>query len=441
MQSPRALAINCNSVSIQNQELCNQIIASNITLYEQELLISNLDYNSTYFPDHNYIFLRNTALSFGVPPIGINFYQSTYIQNAWFSIMALMPSVFYNNTLYCSQNTQILSASNYNLIIPPTYQSGSYPSTSNGDCRRTYNLLSNNSQTNVFVNSIYQASGSLTDLTIYNRSSIFAQNTINVSVQIDHHNWDTYCCKYDDGECTKYCHQCVFSWTQIDKDSLTINDSLNVTYYEANLYGSVISKDKYLDTQELEINFSNSIEVDFNGSSYKSYEYLYELNYSKAPYYLATLTAKKQITQRINNLVKEGSRLFVSNQTSCTIHAFDFFNNLYANCDLSFEPFVYSISSDKFYYYHGKEIHVFVEPSNFSVNLTYGNSSEYGSNVTFIAQKNENKITAIYDNKKKDIFILVYEPSKIILLWRLLILGLAIYLVYLFAKKKARSLS
>ncbi len=440
MQSPRALALNCNSISIQNQELCTQIIASNITLYEQELLISNLDYNSTYFPDHNYIFLRNTALLFGISPIGINLYQSTYIQNAWFSIMALMPSIFYNNSLYCPQNPQLLSASNYDVIIPPTYQSGYYPSTNNGDCRRTYNLISNTSETNVFVNSIYQANGSLADLTINNNSSIFAQNTINVSVQVDHHNWNTYCCEYDDGECMKYCHQCVFSWTQIDKDSLIINDSLDVTRYNSNLYGVVNLKDKYLDTQELEINFSNSIDVEFNESSYEYYEYIYELNYSKSPYYLATLTAKKQITQRINNLVNEGSKLFVSNQTSCTIHAFDFFNNFYANCDLSFEPFIYSISSDKFYYHPGEEIHVFVEPSNFSVNLTYGNSSDYGFNATFIAKKNENKITAIYDNKKKDIFILVYEPSKIILLWRLLILGIFIYFVYLFAKNKARSL-
>lgn len=441
VQSPGVLALDCEGISQENLHICEEILNSNLTIQEKEILISNLEYTSTYYPDHNYVFLRNNLIEADNPSFDIEEYQGTYIRNAWVSIFAAMPSIIYNNSLFVPERTQIFTGFHYDLAVPFNYQSSGYPEESGGDCRRDYTLVNNISENRVYVNGLYQGSGRLTEVLLNQNSNISAVYDINADVQINHHEWTRYCCRHRNGRCVRYCHRCDFSWQEIDNDRLVLSDSITVQLYQNNLTGSLGVINHYGETTILQPNFSNSIEILFNSSSYKFYQNYFEINYSKAPYYVATLKARDYNQERIFNILRDEENLVVQDTSQCRIRSFDFFEELNTNCDLSYEDFSFTIDTNKFYYSSGEDIEVIVNPSNITPIITYGNVSLMGNNVSFNATFGINKIEAFYDGKRVEKLIAVYKKSEVFLVWKIFLLILVAYLFYRIMKKKIRRIA
>ena len=433
----QVLALSCDAISTQNKQICQNILNSEVSLIEKEALITNLEYANPYSPDHTYIFLRNSNIQFQNPPDNIRTSDSIFIKNAWVSIFGVMPSVIYNKTLLCPSKTKVLTGFNYQISLPSEYHSSGYPSTSAGDCRRTYTLVGNSAENRIFVNGVYQGSGSLVDVQIPFSTTINAHYRITSQARVEHYEWDKYCCRTRRGKCIQYCYNCKFSNSEVQTDNLLLHDTLPVKLYSNTLTGTMQVTDKYESTTRFQTNFSNAIEILFNNSAYNFYDYTYTVNYSKLPYYFATLQATGYRQEKLSNVLKEGNGFVVKNIQGCKIHAFDFFTILDTNCDLAYDESPFSLKTDLFYYKIGDSINVSLIPlANY--NVSYGNQTSVGSNVTFNAESGTNKIHADLNGISQEHFIFVYDQSKISLVIKIILFFLLIYIFYKVMKKIVR---
>jgi len=441
LQAPLLLALDCNSVSQPNYNTCMGILNTNLTDAEKSLLISNLDYSSKFYPDHSFIYQRNTLISTPNPSSGTYVYNGQYVRNAWVSLLVAMPSIIYNNALYVPNKTTALTSYSYQVSVPSNYYSSGYPSTSSGDCKRIYTLTQNTQDNSVYVNGNYQGSGKLVSCSINQGSEIKSVYSIFVGVDIDHYSWNRYCCRRSNtGRCTKYCYDCNYNYQQHTQDNPTLLDSLNVKYSKSNLFADVKSINSY-DSTKFALNYSNSIKLTFQNSEYNFYQYVYSINYSKYPYYFYTLKADDYKQESSTNIFRDGNDFIIKNTNNCTIKAFDWFYTIQKSCILDNSSTAISISTDKLSYFEGEDIIVSILPSNVVVSLNYNNQTVYAlGSYTFKANVSDNQILANYKASRADKIIFVSDGSKFALALKLIWLFLFIRLMYKLLRKYWRRL-
>lgn len=434
--APSVLAINCNGISQANYNTCMEIINSNITDMEKSLIISNLDYSEKFYPEHSFIYDKNTNLQISSAPDGVQYYNGIFVKNAWMSIFTTMPSVLYNNSLYVPAQTKVQTGFNYQIQTPSNYYSSGYPSTSQGDCKRIYTQTRNDAENKVYVNNNYQGSGKLVDVNINQDSQIKANYIINVAYSIDHYYWQRYCSRYSNGYCVRHSYRCAYDYNEIKSDSIPITDYLNVKSYNNSLTGDVRTILSYSESTKIEPNYSNSIELSFQDSYFKKYEFVYDVNYSKAPYYVYTLTAKNYKEEQISNILKDGNALIIKNANNCSIKGWDFFNTIQKSCFIGYNPIDFSVDTDRLTYIVNETINVSVYPQNISVNLTYGSQSKIvKGNSTFIAESLKNKVQATYGNFEAEKIIFVQDSDKFAIIRNLSFFGLLNYIIYAVLRK------
>jgi hypothetical protein len=436
VQSPLVLAITCNLVSPANYNQCIEILNSGIAENESELLISNLEYSNRFFPDHEYIFDRNSNSDVTNAPVGVKTYDKEFIKSAWADIFALMPSVIYKEVLYVPENTSILTGYNSNIKIPENYYSSNYPQTSQGDCKRIYSLNKNEAENRVYVNEDYFGDGDFVDLSIKKDSEISIEYYINVEVEIKHYSWVRYCSsRKSDGSCRKYSEKCSYFNTETKKEDINIKDSVKVNLYKNALIADIDPVNSYNGATKLKLNYSDSITVSFNDSAYLFNKYIYSINYSKAPYYVNTLKAENYNQEKLSNLFKEGDSIIVKNTDNCKIKSFDFFNVVEKNCNSETENIDFFIKTDKLKYDKGENIHVSIFPNNISIKISYGGDTRIALGYAdFTADYHNNLIIAEYNVLNADKVIFVGDKNKLIIIWNLIIFTFLNYFLYVLLK-------
>lgn len=423
VQTPFILAIECTQSDVEIRNTCKEILNLNLTLQEKEALISNLEYTSKFFPSHEYVYQKNSNINILNPPNGIETINSIYIKDAWQDIFTLMPSVLYNNSLYVPSQTKVLTGFNYRLDIPSDYYNSR--KRQGRECRRTYTLEENNAINRDYVNNQYQGSGSLVNININSNSEIKSVYDITVRVKIKHYEWDYE----DDG------WDCEYDHTEYQNDNIQLIDKIQVKYYKNNLFADLDFLDS-VSSNKLKPNFSNSVEINFKDSEYNFYEFLYDINYSKEPYYVYTLRATDYNQESIKNLFKQDSNLIVNNIENCKIKAFDFFNVLEKSCTFNLENINFYIKTDKFKYKPNETIKVDITPKDILVNLTYGDQSQLAkNNANFTANKEYNKITASYKTLKSEKLIFLEDASRTKLVIKVVIFVLLNYILYRVLRK------
>jgi len=435
VQTPFIFSLDCNSISSANYNTCINILNSNLTSQEKEVLISNLDYNNKFFPDHDYIFQRNINIKIINPPTGVKTYNRQFVKDAWLNIFTTMPSIVYNDNLYVPDKTKVLSAFNYKTTTPQNYYSSYYPQTNQGDCKRIYTLIQNYSENRIYVNNVYQGSGKLVEINVSSDSEIKAQYQINVGYNIDHYRWERYCAYRRNGKCV-YSYRCSFNYNEIQQDSINIQDTLKVKHYSSNLIGEIKTIDSYSGSNRIRANYSDSFYLNFNDSYFKYNKFTYDVNYSKDPYYVYTLRAYDYNQGISNNLLKNGNDLIVKNTNGCKIKVFDFFKVIDKNCTSQNSNISIYVETDKLTYDPNETIQVYVYPSNISVNLSYGNQSKIAKgNSSFIADLQNNKVSADLSDYHSEKIIFVEDKEKTNTIFSLSIFGILNYFFY-FALKK-----
>jgi hypothetical protein len=436
VQIPFIYSIECSQVSQANYNTCLQIKNMSLNDSDKDLIISNLDYSNKFSPDHQYVYDRNTNLVINDPPANVSKQQGIFVKNFWMNIFTVMPSVLYNNSSYVPNQTKIFTGYNYNFISPVNYVSPSYPNTNNGDCQRTYTLTKNLTENKVFVNNLYQGSGKLVRINILNDSEIRSIFTINVSYSIAHYSWQRYCSRTRKGICIQYSYRCQSSSNEIQQDNLQAVDSIRVRYYNNSLFANISTLSSYSGNTKFGLNFSNSVKTTFKDSSYTFNEFVYSINYSKAPYYVLTLRAEDYKQEQITNLFKQGNSLIVKNTNNCTLGASDFFYSFNKLCYGEQKQINFSINTDKLRYLLNDTIIVYIYPQNISVNITYGNQSKIAiGNTSFHTESLQNKITAFNESSSAERIIYVQEQDRFGIIFNFSIFGILNYALYAILRK------
>lgn len=431
---------NCKSIALPNQEECKSILALNITNEERALLISNLEYNNKFFPDHEYIFQKNSEIEINGAPQGTPIKNGIFIKNAWMSIFSVMPSILYKDNLYVPDNAEVLSGFNYELAIPSNYYGPGYPSTNSGDCKRIYSLIEDNAENKIYVDNNYQGEGDLVKVAISKDSEIKALYDIHAEVNIKHYKWNKYCSSRDkNGSCRRYSYRCSFSYEEIKKESIQTTDSVTVKHYKNNLFADIKILDSYNSAIKLLANYSNSIILEFSKSDYRFNEFVYSINYSKPPYYFLTLKADDYKEEVLNNLIKTGDEIIVSTFNDCNIKAYDFFNVLEKTCNSEYENVDFYIKTDRLKYGFNEKIKVDIYPKNVTALLKYGNEEkEATGSATFNAKFFQNKITAYYKGHSSEKVIFISNKERFLIVWNLIIFAILNYLFYKVIKNYRR---
>jgi len=432
VQVPFIFSLNCDAVSSQNKDLCNTIIQmSNLTDEDKLLLISNLDYSNNLFPDYSMISTHNNGLVLSSAPQGVPITSKTYIKNAWASIFTLMPSVLYNNSLYSPADSEVLTGFNYTLEIPSDYSSPGYPTTNGGDCRRIYTILQNTAKNNIYVNNIFFGEGRKVRITLNNDSKIVSNYSILFNIKIDHTKWRSYCCKRRNGICTKTCRACDSTSSETKQESVSILTEKNVKYYPNNLFADIVDLKQNVNSNEIRLNYSDSVSFNLKSSSFEFDKYSYSINSTFYPYNVYTISARDLKQTKLDNLYYTNKYLSVKDISNCVLKGYDFFNKIEKNCSLTNSKINLTIKTNQTFYELGNKINVTILPKDIYVNLTYANISYFVKNEVLLNTNQEyNKITAFYNGESTQKIIFIYDNSRILLVWKLTLFFLALVLIY-----------
>jgi hypothetical protein len=443
LQSPLVLAISCEFISSANYNTCLEILKSNLSDYEKEALISNLEYNNKFFPDHEFVFNLNNNIVIKSAPEGVEVINKDFIRNAWVDIFAIMPSVLYNESLFVSEKASVFTGFNYEVNLPSNYDSSSYPKTKNGDCKTQYFLEEERTEINIYVQNKYFGNGDFIDVLISSDSEIKAELNILIDVNIRHYVWNRYCSsRRADGSCRRYSESCDYKNTENKIEKLKIFDSLFVKRDNNILSANVFPVSAYSGTTTLKIESLDSVEVKFESSEYAFYKYVYSIEYSKPPYYISTLKAQNYNQEKLSNLFKNGENLVVTNPKNCKIKTFDFFKIIEKSCEEVGGNIEFFIKTDKLKYKEGEEIKINIYPADISVEISYaGEKKKVIGSTTFIAVYNSNQIIATQGDFKAEKIIYISNRAKILLLWNLIIFTFLNYCLLIVIKKYARRIT
>src|SRR3989338_7076884 len=215
------VALDCSHLDASQTELCNMIDSIDGTQEEKEALITLALYGNRVIPNHDFVAFWNTRLQAVESPQGVSKQNEGIIKDAWIKILAVMPSVLEENKLYCDKEGKVQSAYNYRIVLPT--------GTASGDCMTDYSLESNSYYLNVYANDVLIGNEKLTsfDANIEGEIQFKAQLAIDAVTKIDHYKENSYCCRYRNGACRRYCTSCDYVSTEIKTDNLQISDALN----------------------------------------------------------------------------------------------------------------------------------------------------------------------------------------------------------------------
>ena len=421
-------AIDCDM--IDNRELCLEINNMDLSEEEKEYLISDIIDDSKNYPNHDFVKEWNLNLDTFRAPVDIQKHNSVYIKNAWVKLLTVMPSVLEGNTLYHSDNSEVLSAFNHEVEIPDERI--------DGDCKTKYYLEENREELNLYVNDDYAGSGRLISFVADKDSEFKVEYDVFVKIKIKHYEWDSYCCKRDDdGRCIKTCRECEYDHTEYKTDNLRINDEVNLKYYDIDSEADFSVKEKYFDTTKgvLSGKDFSSLHLKFSNSYFSDFNYVYSRVWDS--YNVLTVKAEKKKRTEHNNLFYSGNYdIEVKDTTNCKVLVYDHFNKKIIPCDLNFEELGIEIKTDKLVYSQDEIIKVNLKPEDVIFEVNYANETYSAKeNLELDAVYPYNKISIIHNGKSYEKIIHIKNEESMNFLFFLTIFGGFNYIFANFVKK------
>ena len=406
--SPLASALPCSETS--HEDLCEEVMDSDIGDDEKHWLVTELMQDWKNFPNHEFVREWNTAVDTSLPPEGITKHSKGFIKEAWLKLLAVIPSTLENNTLYVNDSGELLSAYNHRIEIPPDYSSPGYPRTRNGDCATYYRVKHYSSGFDAFRNSAYLGSDHLVSYTCEEDSEFKGQYDVLLKTDISHWKWRKYCCRWYKGSCKKYCHRCEYHHTQHKTDSVTVKDKLKAKHFKENMSASFELIDQYSNTSKgiLEASNFSSLHLDFKDANFTEYNHVYTLNRSIPPHNILTVKSEELNRKKARNLNVRGNKTYtvvLKDADNCSIRLYSHFSSKEVPCNLIGIEDDPVIETDKLSYYPDETIIASIMPDR-EYNLTYA-----GRNYT---ARDEVRLNAEYSHNRISIWHKGKEISRII---------------------------
>ncbi len=427
---PSIYALDCNSIA--NKQWCNDIQKSNISQLEKDYLLSDIISDSKNYPDHQLVKQWNSKVSTTIAPNGIVKKNSEYVKDSWVKILAVMPSVLFNDTLYISNSGEIQVGYNHNVYIP------SY--TDSGDCKTVRNIAQSTSSAKLYINNQYVGSGHsvtyFTSLPHNAEVTIKAVYTAEVKAKIKHYTKQKE--YYWKNGVKKYRWVCDYDYTEYKTDTVTTQEILKAKIHNPQPTASFIVKDKYLDSIKGEFISKDTVntELTFFDSYYKEHNYVFSEVVSLKPLNVLTIKAEKQPSKEQKNLVYSGSEITVPKIDGCSISVYDFFSKRIVPCNINYENPEFTVTTDKIVYSENDTIALNIKPVGKEYSVTYA-GKEYNTQETLQlkAQYPYSKIEVQYKDRTIPVIIHIKNEKPLNTAFALVIFGLGNYTLVGFIRK------
>ncbi|MDP3699243.1 MAG: hypothetical protein Q8R47_06700 [Nanoarchaeota archaeon] len=425
---PSIHALDCNSIA--NKQWCNDIQKSNISQIEKDYLLSDIISDSKHYPDHQLVKQWNSKVSTTTAPNGVVKKNSDYVKDSWVKILAVMPSVLFNDILYISNSGEIIVGYNHDVYIP------SY--TDSGDCKTVRSIVQNTSSAKLYINNQYVGGGHsvnyFTSLLHNADATIKAVYTAQVQVKIKHYTKQKE--YYWKNGVKKYRWVCDYDYTEYKIDTVITQDILKAKIHNPQPTASFTVTDKYADTVTGDFISDNAVNVEltFFDSYYKEHNHVFSEVVSS--FNTLTIKAEKQSSTEQKNLAYAGSTITVPKIDGCTIAVYDFFSKKVLPCNVNYENPEFTVTTDKTVYSENETIALKIEPAGKEYSVTYA-GKEYKT-------KGELQITAVYPYDKIEVqykdriipkLIHIKNEKPLNLAFALVIFGLGNYTLVGFIRK------
>lgn len=401
-------ALDCNQA--KEVQMCLEVKNSNLSASEKNYLYSDLLSDKKYYPDHELVKSWNSKIDPKAVPQNTTLSNKRAIQNAWIKILAVMPSVLYNNTLIIPQNGEILTSYNHEIILPSEKVSG--------DCLTERSIIENNANAKIYVDSNYLGKeylASYASALSHNQAvEVLATYKIKVVTKIVHYTLKKSC---------KYCsYTCKYHSTEYQTDELFLQDKVNAKIHNPNLWTEFKIKGQYLNTIKANLSSGefSTLNLKFNGSYYNQHHYVFSPVLGSA----LALKAEDWNDAEISNLVVSEGKIHVKNVEGCGITVLDWFKSKTLACDLDFTPVNFSASTNKKVYASGEKIELKIVPAGSNYLVKYGSNVYTTSGILELkAEYPMNKISITNQEHTEDYFIHVENDKPLSMFFSLAIFG------------------
>ncbi|MBT4445618.1 hypothetical protein HOC96_00050 [archaeon] len=390
---PATFAFDCN---LFNQDFCDQL--EELEQENKDTIYKALTYQE--HPDFETVLEHNKELNIKDPLTEVQ--SSGYIKDAWIGIVSLEPSIKIDNELYSPGFADLIYAYDYNIQTP----SG----TMQGDCKTEYSI-SNNHQINTYLNN------EATEEISFTQDSIVRKElTVTATINIKHYTWQAIGGRM----------RCAYSSSQSTSSNLTVEDSLEVKYYnEEPDYQLEYTNQVYTTTHgNYSIINATAYNITFDESTViqKDWYYDYEIDNQD----IITILAHPYETRELENINLDNYNFVIPDSNSCQITLYTHFSIKTDDCqdDTNFETIL--LSTDKQFYKPGETIYVTVKPS--VVSLSYLDDLQETSGGTEFIASQSGLITATVEGKEVSQMVHVSTGNWQVL-WSLLLVGGFLYVI------------
>lgn len=401
-------ALDCNQA--KDVQMCLEVQNSNLSASEKNYLQSNLLSDKKYYPDHELVKSWNYKIDPKAVPENAAILNKGVIQKAWVEILAVMPSVLYNDTLLISKNGELLTSYNYEINLP----SG----TTSGDCQTERSISENNGEVKIYFDNNYLGKEYLVSYvsTLNNNQAVEVLATYNIKVvtKIVHYKLKKSC---------KYCgYTCKYDSTEYQTDELFLQDKINAKIHNPPLWAEFKIKDQYLNTVKANLNSGefSTLNLKFNGSYYNQHNFVFSPFLGSA----LVLKAEDWNDEEISNIVISEGKIHVKNVDGCSITISDFFKKKTLACDLSFTSVNFSASTDKKVYAPNEKIKLSIQPAGNNYVVKYGTKTYTTTGTLELeAEYPANKISITNKEHTEDYFIHVENDKPLSMFFSLALFG------------------
>ena len=321
------MALSCDGLGGGDKVICESIEDSNLSSGEKDLLKLDIFNKNKITPNHDFVYNWNINLKVENNPDNI-YRNEGSIRNAWVNLIGVMPSVLEDSKLYVPEKGKILSAYDYEIILPFGNEGN--------DCKTKYYNIESRHDLDILVNDKKLGNSKLQSYSIngeHEDSIVFQSRLIIESnYKVKHYKKKKVCINYKVNYCAEYKRKCKYDSTEYRKDQVVLYDYLDAKLYSKNPESEfrVIQKYSGITNGVLETTNKTRVELFFNNSLYETSDYIYNYEY-QLPDYILTLRAEKKNQKKSQNIhvVQKDNKIefTVKNASKCVINLFTHFES------------------------------------------------------------------------------------------------------------------
>ncbi len=307
----------------ENEDDCLALLEVN------ESLVANLVYQSSNYPDFDFIEEYNSEIIIDSAPKGVNMIDRDYIKNLWFTVLTVQPSVLHQEELLVDSSFKLKSIYNYDIYVPPTYYNNDHEV---GEiCKIKYYLYDSSQNYKLYINNNLITTNPEQEITINNDATLNPRFTVSVTIKKKIYEWER----------RNHRWRCSYKRTRYSTNTETIQETIQVKKYiepeEPNF--TFIYEYNNMHSGNL-TEYNGNLKLSFENSEYITNKYEYQAEFINYPYHFLQLEIINSSSQSMQNIYYNNDLLAVANNNQCSLEYTNFFNTYTKNCEEDYQELI-----------------------------------------------------------------------------------------------------